>query len=252
MEQIGIGPTLQEARLQRGKSIEEASRETRIRPEYLQALEGERFDSLIGDVYARAFLRSYSTYLGLDAGNVLTVYNRHFGHGWSSFEEPEGVSDGGRPRRAKVRPIPARPAEDRPVPRERRFGWPLVIAGAVALLVVLAAVGLLARASSPRTGAPSVSIRALPPSVTVSVRATQPVTLTLVVDGGPTERFVLRSAEARSFEGAASIRLNIDRGASSEVVVNGFSLGSPGEPNAPYSATFTPTDYRTPTPGPTH
>ena len=76
--------------------------------------------------------------------------------------------------------------------------------------------------------------------------------LTVVVDGGPTERFVLRSAEARSFEGAASIRLNIDRGASSEVVVNGFSLGSPGEPNAPYSATFTPTDYRTPTPGPTH
>ena len=75
----GIGPALRQARLARGKSIEEASRETRIRPEYLQALERERFEALIGDVYVRGFLRSYSTYLGLEPNQVLSVYNRHFG-----------------------------------------------------------------------------------------------------------------------------------------------------------------------------
>ena len=47
----GIGPVLRKARLVRGKSIEEASRETRIRAEYLQALERERFENLLGDVY---------------------------------------------------------------------------------------------------------------------------------------------------------------------------------------------------------
>src|SRR5207245_11307959 len=46
----GIGPALRRARLLRGKSIEEASRETRIRAEYLQALERETFDAVLGDV----------------------------------------------------------------------------------------------------------------------------------------------------------------------------------------------------------
>src|SRR5437660_703614 len=75
----GIGPALRKARLLRGKSIEEASRETRIRPDYLSALERDQFDALLGDVYVRGFLRSYSTYLGLDSDKVLTVYRRHFG-----------------------------------------------------------------------------------------------------------------------------------------------------------------------------
>src|SRR2546429_6493907 len=51
----GIGPALRKARLTRGKSIEEASRETRIRAEYLQALERETFESMLGAVYVTCF-----------------------------------------------------------------------------------------------------------------------------------------------------------------------------------------------------
>ena len=75
----GIGPALRKARQTRGKSIEEASRDTHIRAEYLHALEREAFGSMRGDVYVRGFLRSYSTYLGLDSDKVLTVYSRRFG-----------------------------------------------------------------------------------------------------------------------------------------------------------------------------
>ena len=79
---IGIGPALRKARLLRGKSVEEASRETRIRADYLQALEAERFDDMLGDVYVRGFLRTYSTYLGLDADKVLAAYSERVGpHG---------------------------------------------------------------------------------------------------------------------------------------------------------------------------
>src|SRR5437867_718991 len=63
----------------RGKSIEEASRDTRIRAEYLQALEREAFGSLRGDVYVRGFLRSYSSYLGLNPDKVVSVYVRSTG-----------------------------------------------------------------------------------------------------------------------------------------------------------------------------
>ena len=80
------------------------------------------------------------------------------------------------------------------------MGWPLAIAGAVVLLVVLGAIGLLARSSSPPTGTPAKSLRALPPTVTVSVQAIQPVEVTVRADSGTPHRFELRANEARSFE----------------------------------------------------
>ncbi|HEX2025849.1 MAG TPA: helix-turn-helix domain-containing protein [Actinomycetota bacterium] len=62
---IGLGRALRTAREKLGKSLETASRETRVRTEYLEALEHERFEALGSDVYIRGFLRSYARYLGL-------------------------------------------------------------------------------------------------------------------------------------------------------------------------------------------
>ena len=45
-----------------------------IRIEYLYALEREAFGSLQGDVYVRGFLRSYSSYLGLNPDKVVSAY----------------------------------------------------------------------------------------------------------------------------------------------------------------------------------
>ena len=78
-EAAGIGRALRKARLRRGKSLEVASRETRVKPEYLQALEAESFDVLLGDVYVRGFLRSYARYLGLNPQKVVSAYERVYG-----------------------------------------------------------------------------------------------------------------------------------------------------------------------------
>src|SRR5919198_6007216 len=72
----GIGTALREARESRGITLQKASRETRIHSDYLTALERECYDTLRADVYVRGFLRSYSSYLGLDVDKVLTVYDR--------------------------------------------------------------------------------------------------------------------------------------------------------------------------------
>jgi len=64
---IEIGNTLQKARTRQGLELQDAAEATRIRVKFLAALEGERFGELPAEVYARAFLRTYADYLGLDS-----------------------------------------------------------------------------------------------------------------------------------------------------------------------------------------
>lgn len=61
-----IGQSLQDARIARGLELADVEQQTLIRRKYLGALEVERFDVLPGDAYARAFLREYAEFLGLD------------------------------------------------------------------------------------------------------------------------------------------------------------------------------------------
>jgi cytoskeletal protein RodZ len=77
MQETGVSPlgeTLRRARLSRGTTFEEAERVTRIPRKYLEALENENFGILPAPVFARGFLRSYASYLGLDAGDLLPFF----------------------------------------------------------------------------------------------------------------------------------------------------------------------------------
>src|SRR5437764_336698 len=78
----GIGPALRQARRSLNKTLEEASRDTRIRPEYLRALEAETFGAVGEEVYVRSFLRSYSSYLALEPDKRLSFQSTGLIHVW--------------------------------------------------------------------------------------------------------------------------------------------------------------------------
>jgi cytoskeletal protein RodZ len=121
-----VGKKLREARGRRKLSLAEAEEATKIRPRYLQALENEEWDQLPGDTYARAFIRTYGRFLGLD-GERLAEQQR----------QTRGAARPGE-RLPRVDPRP------RPVVRERRRGRrsraisPRLLAAAVTALVVAA------------------------------------------------------------------------------------------------------------------
>ncbi|MDD4169111.1 MAG: DUF4115 domain-containing protein [Desulfotomaculaceae bacterium] len=73
-----IGQRLKEVREKKGIALEDAERETKIRRKYLQALEEEQFQVLPGSVYAKAFLKTYASFLGLDASEILDFYKKNF------------------------------------------------------------------------------------------------------------------------------------------------------------------------------
>ena len=98
-----LGETLRQARLDKGVSLADAARETRIRRGYLEALEAEDPAALPPAVYTRGFLRTYADYLGLNAQAMVDLY------------QPSVRRDAGPALRAAVprvaipRQIPLRP-----------------------------------------------------------------------------------------------------------------------------------------------
>lgn len=93
-----IGNTLREARVRRKLTLQQVEEDTKIRVKYVQAMENEEFDVMPGSTYVMGFLRTYSSYLGLDPEVIVGEYRSR---GLRSSEPPEpfgGSSIIGPPR----------------------------------------------------------------------------------------------------------------------------------------------------------
>lgn len=69
-----LGNTLRQAREARGLSLAQVEEQIRVRSAYLSALEEEDFAQLPGPVYVKGFLKNYAQFLGLDAAQILSLY----------------------------------------------------------------------------------------------------------------------------------------------------------------------------------
>ena len=220
----GVGPTLRRARKARGVTIDEASRDTRIRRDLLVALEEEDFDLLLGDVYIRGCLRSYSTYLGLPADHLVGRYAKY------SVEPSEGPA---------APPLPLETPIDAP---RRRDNYVLFVMIAATLLILAAAFGILSsRAPAPTPADLSSEVPAVAgqaPGIVAVVVAEQRVHVTVTVDDGSAETFTLRRRESRSFQADVALTIRLDPGGSAQLTVNGNDKGFPGQPDRPWQETF--------------
>lgn len=232
---MGVGPALRKARVDRGASLDEASRDTRIRTELLEALEEEDFEVLMGDVYVRGCLRSYSNYLGLDSDKVVSAYT-------SSLISPPP-------------PATAPPPALEPAIRtsRRRDNQRLALLIAALVLALAAAFGVLSKS---RSAPPAADLPTTPPpveaigrSITLALEAHQEVEATITVDG-VARTITLKPGEGRSFEATTSITVRLSRGGVVSVVVSGKDLGTPGRPGRPWEETFSFGDPEA-TPSPT-
>jgi cytoskeletal protein RodZ len=76
MAGMDIGTTLKELRLSRGIILEEVEQVTHIALRYLRAIEGNDFAMMPGLVYARAYVRKYAEFLGLDPEPLVSAFNQ--------------------------------------------------------------------------------------------------------------------------------------------------------------------------------
>lgn len=120
-----VGTKLREARSRRKLTIADVEAATKIRSRYLLAIENDEWDQLPGDIYARAFVRTYGRFLGLDGERLA--------------EEQRQSSGADRPgeRLPRVDPRP------RPVARKRPSAGPSVSPRALAAVVTALVVAAL-------------------------------------------------------------------------------------------------------------
>lgn len=86
----GFGETLHQARAHLGVTLKEAEQATRINRHHLAALEEENFAALPPLIYQRGIVRNYATYLQLDPGKLLVMFEE--AHGTDGRMAPASVA----------------------------------------------------------------------------------------------------------------------------------------------------------------
>lgn len=75
---IRIGQKLQEERKIKRLSIEDVAKATKIRPEFLRAIEDGAYARLPSSAYAEGFIRNYAEFLGLPKKDFVALFRREY------------------------------------------------------------------------------------------------------------------------------------------------------------------------------
>lgn len=235
----GIGATLRAAREALGTSVEEAAWRTRIRPEYLRALEEERFDACGHVANARSHLHSYARFLGLDATAIVREYVERF-------------------EQAEPSPIEKLNEQVKESKRPPKPNWLIAAVVAGVLLIGASLVGIV-HGPGPRTAGEHDALPSLPASAAASASPSIPavaaapvkgVTLVVVAsgrswiqivgDGAPIFAGTITAGTSKTFQATEEIDVTVGNAGAVRLILNGKDLGAPGSPGTVYRAKLGP------------
>ncbi len=165
-----VGETLRRERLRRNLALDQISRELKINPRMLEAIEAEEFDKLPGTIFAKNFVRQYAHLLGLDEEEMAGEVQRAL---QPSSEIPRFAGTGKpAPAPVQVAPIVLPKVEQWESVGDRGFSWgsplPALALFVVAMLVCSGVYAWYQRtrhpvlARNPAVTAPADAIRASP------------------------------------------------------------------------------------------
>lgn len=231
MDELTIGERLRAAREAVPASLFAVSRETKIRLDYLQAMERDSF-RFAAAPYVRGMLRAYAKWLDLDAESLAEEFDH----------------SSGAPRPVSVKKIFRDPAQG--PPRKPRSRWAIAAAVAAFTLMGLSLAGIVnpretrvATVPAPPkevaanpTQAPRQSTIALAPAVTQGVEVTLAITgdrcwMRVVLDGDgehPAFMGTLATGATMTFRANQTIQILFGNLGAVRVVHNGRDLGALG------------------------
>ncbi len=87
------GEKLQEARLEKGLTLEDVSKSTKIKTEFLKLIEEGEYAKLPSVSYAHGFVRNYAKFLGLPEKEIMAIFRREFDEDKSYRVLPKGFGE---------------------------------------------------------------------------------------------------------------------------------------------------------------
>lgn len=85
---FSIGTILRKSREKRRLTIDDVFKATKIRPEYILALEKDNYSIFSGKVHSKGFLKVYAQFLGLNLNELLALWRREYE---GNFDKKEKV-----------------------------------------------------------------------------------------------------------------------------------------------------------------
>jgi cytoskeletal protein RodZ len=237
---MNLGEVLHNARTSVGISLDDLAAATSIRAGLLSEMEKNNFSHCGGDIYARGHLRNLAPKLGLDAQELINLYNEE--HSAESRSINEMLAENSVAR----------------VPHEKKsISWKVPAAFSIAIVIVVAVVQIVisnVNSESPTKVDPTPAVSAsAEPTPSASATSTTPATggvtmsitasrgnsrIDIVVDGQHVDKGSIFQGETKSFEAKTSISIYFSNPAGLDVTVNGELLPPLGGENQEVRRTF--------------
>lgn len=240
---MNLGEVLSTARTAAGISIDDLAAITSVRAGLLAEMERNNFSHCGGDIYARGHLRNIAPKLGLDAAQLIQLYNVE--HSVESRSINELLAENSVTR----------------VPQEKKsLSWKVPAGVSLAVLLVLGIAQIVYSNLNSSTSTTASPIESTSPSPTPTdepspnssasdIPATGGVTLSItasrgnslidiVVDGEHVDKGSIFQGESKSFEATTSISVFFSNPAGLDVTVNGELLEPLGGQNQEVRRTF--------------
>ena len=252
---MNLGEVLNTARTAAGISLDDLAAMTSVRAGLLREMERNDFSHCGGDIYARGHLRNIAPKLGLEAAELVELYNAE--HSVESRSINELLTENNVTR----------------VPQEKKnLSWKVPAAFSLVILLLLGVAQIVysninssntttatpiestspsaepsttqstepsATQSAEPTPSSSASTAAAKEGVTLSITASRGNSLIdIVVDGKRVTKGSIFQGESKSFEANTSISVFFSNPAGLDVTVNGELLESLGGQNQEVRRTF--------------
>lgn len=247
-EAHSVGSVLRRCREFNSISLEDAAEATKIGKNYLRALEEDRPQDLPSPAYLKGFLKTYATYLGLQADDLqllVTQQNAALVSGSAPEAPPVSRPAGFSWQRLLLPAVllaalivsaiivsPPSPERSRPMVQEApQVAQPVPPATAVQTArSSLSAVAAEQAESQPEAAA----VRPIPANgFMVRMKVNQNSTLTVVIDDGVSQGYALTSGDLIEWKANRTIALDVSDAGSVAIELNGTPLklqATPGKP----------------------
>jgi cytoskeletal protein RodZ len=240
-----LGEFLQQARENAGLSVDELAHIVNLRPGLIRAMESNDFLPCGGDTYARGHIRNISQITGINAQELLAMYDAE--HSVDSRSIHSQLVDNNA---AAIRK------------ENRKLSWKVLVGASLSIVVLIgvaqfaisavdsepAATSMVIEKAEPtQTPTPSPTASAAPTAttstvnneLTLSIAATRGNSnIDVVIGGVSVYRGPLFQGESKSFVGRDSISVYLGNSGDLDLTLNGEKLAPLGERNQEIRKTF--------------